>query len=324
MRSSPALLLLLCLLPAACAAPGADAPPDGIAAAVAAHAPPDTTRWADALRSTACAEGGDTAFAPERVTIHPLEAGVELVEVLCEMAAYQGIYAYLLRDTRGAAASVTHLRFPWVRTDDGVAGQATEVGELVGTPRYDAARRELSIVTRYRGVGDCGEAATIRFAGTLPELVSFRAKPECDGRVVDAAGWPRVEPGAAPAPAADPHTPPPGSAERRAIFDALRADMQRRHGYILHFTARHLAVAGGWAWADVDPEDDAGGRYESVAALLRRGSEGWRVIEYLPGFGEREGTPLEDDCRWFQDLLRRRTSVPAAILPAAARPPCGP
>jgi hypothetical protein len=322
MRHPPALLLLLCLLPAACAAPPADAPQDGIAAADSVYAPPDTTRWADALRGTACTEHGDTAFAPDRVTIHPLEAGVELVEVLCEMAAYQGIYAYLIRDTRGAAPAVTHVRFPWVRTEDGVTGQPTEVGELVGNPRYDAARRELSVVTRYRGVGDCGEAATIRFAGTVPELVTFRAKLDCDGRAADSAEWPRVELGGDPA-AADAYTPPPGSAERRAIFDALRADMQRRHGLTLRFTTRHLAVAGAWAWTVVDPEDDAGGRHETVAVLLRSGADGWRVIEYMPGFGEREGTPLEDDCRWYQDLLRRHPSVPTAILPPAARPPCG-
>jgi hypothetical protein len=322
MRSAPALLLVLGLLPAACAAPAGDAPPDGIAAADAVHAPLDTTRWADALRGTACTERGDTAFAADRVTIHPLEVGVELVEVLCEMAAYQGIYAYLIRDTRGAAPSVTHVRFPWILTEDGVTGQATEIGELVGNPRFDAARRELSVVTRYRGVGDCGEAATIHFAGTVPELVTFRAKPECDGRAVDSAEWPRVELDARVAAAA--HTPPAGSAERRAIFDALRADMQRRHGFDLRFAARHLAVAGGWAWADADPEDADGGRHESVAVLLRRGADGWRVIEYMPGFGEREGTPLEDDCRWYQDLLRRRPSIPAAILPSAVRPPCDP
>lgn len=98
--------------------------------------------------------------------------------------------------------------------------------------------------------------------------------------------------------------------------------MDRLHGRTLRFTVHHLLATDGWAWVEADPADDAGGRYERVAALLREGAGGWQVVEFMPGYGEREGTPHEDECRWFDDLLRRHPEVQAAILPAERRPPC--
>jgi hypothetical protein len=155
--------------------------------------------------------------------------------------------------------------------------------------------------------------------GTAPETAPETAPPAAEGGAPPAAAVP-----AGDAPVADtPRTPPPGSAARRGVLDGLRAEMDRLHGRTLRFTVRHLAAADGWAWVEADPEDDAGGRYEGVAALLRERPDGWEVVEFMPGFGEREGTPHEDACRWFDDLLRRHPRVQPAILPAGDRPPCG-
>ncbi|HYJ78669.1 MAG TPA: hypothetical protein VEW03_03630 [Longimicrobiaceae bacterium] len=121
------------------------------------------------------------------------------------------------------------------------------------------------------------------------------------------------------------HTPARGSAERRVTLDALRADMRRYDPRPVIFVVRQLRVGGGWAWLEVEPQSpDGRQRYEPEAALLQRRSGRWRVAERMPAFGEREGTEVEDDCRWFARLRARFPAAPPAILPAVGRGRCPP
>jgi hypothetical protein len=135
-------------------------------------------------------------------------------------------------------------------------------------------------------------------------------------------GGARVEaPRAAQADSA--YTPARGSAERQAIMDAMRAHRRRFDPRPVTFVVGRLRVQRGWAWLAVQPQSpDGRSRYEGEEALLRRRSGRWTVAEVMPAVGEREGTALEEDCAWFQDLRRRFPSLPAAILPAEGRRPC--
>ena len=119
------------------------------------------------------------------------------------------------------------------------------------------------------------------------------------------------------------YTPARGSAERKAILDAMRAHRRRFDAQPVIFVVGHLRVQRGWAWLSVAPQSpDGRSKYEDESALLRRRAGRWEVVETMPAAGEREGTPLEDDCAWFQRLRRRLNAVPAAILPAEGRGPC--
>jgi len=119
------------------------------------------------------------------------------------------------------------------------------------------------------------------------------------------------------------YTPARGGAERKAILDAVRAHRRRFDSRPVTFVVRHLRVQRGWAWLAVQPQSpDGRSRYEGEDALLRRRSGRWAVVEVMPAFGEREGTALEEDCAWFQDLRRRFPALPPAILPAEGRRPC--
>ena len=119
------------------------------------------------------------------------------------------------------------------------------------------------------------------------------------------------------------YTPARGSAERKAILDAMRAHRRRFDTQPVIFVVGHLRVQRGWAWLSVAPQSpDGRSKYEDESALLRRRAGRWEVVETMPAAGEREGTPLEDDCAWFQRLRRRLTSVPVAVLPAEGRRPC--
>ena len=119
------------------------------------------------------------------------------------------------------------------------------------------------------------------------------------------------------------YTPAAGSAERKAIMDAMRAHRRRFDPRPVTFVVSRLRVQRGWAWLSVQPQSpDGRSRYEGEDALLRRRNGRWAVAEVMPAVGEREGTALEEDCAWFQDLRRRFPSLPAAILPAEGRRPC--
>jgi hypothetical protein len=119
------------------------------------------------------------------------------------------------------------------------------------------------------------------------------------------------------------YTPARGGAERKAIMDAMRAHRRRFDARPVIFVVDYLRVQRGWAWLSVQPRSpDGRSQFEGESALLRRRAGRWEVVETMPAAGEREGTPLEDDCAWFQRLRVRFTSIPVAILPAEGRRRC--
>ncbi|MGD0921170.1 MAG: hypothetical protein ABSA70_05310 [Terriglobia bacterium] len=76
--------------------------------------------------------------------------------------------------------------------------------------------------------------------------------------------------------AQDLHSPGKGSAERKAILDALRAKMNT--GRI--FVVETLRVHNGWAWTHVKPQSRDGKRhYEDIWALLQEHDGSWQTVE---------------------------------------------
>ncbi len=123
-------------------------------------------------------------------------------------------------------------------------------------------------------------------------------------------GLPLTAPGA-PADVATPsHTPTPGSPERRALLDALRAELRSWQGLDAIFVVDWLKVANGWAWAQARPQSRDGlSHYEDVSALLRFEQGHWRVLELIG--------PDDDE------VQRRFPAAPAAIFPARRADPPG-
>ncbi len=96
------------------------------------------------------------------------------------------------------------------------------------------------------------------------------------------------------------HTPRPGSDERRALMDALRAPAKADFGLDVIFRVNRLRVAGEWAFALVSPVRPDGsainfkktkyrkfvetGEFDPMAqALLRREDGEWTVREWRFG-----------------------------------------
>ncbi len=94
--------------------------------------------------------------------------------------------------------------------------------------------------------------------------------------------------------------PQKGSAERKAILDALRVPVEHDLKQKIVFTADHLKVTGTWAFISGSPQTPAGTRpnytntkYKdavdsgafdnNVFALLKRSGRKWRVVKYALG-----------------------------------------
>jgi hypothetical protein len=110
------------------------------------------------------------------------------------------------------------------------------------------------------------------------------------------------------------HTPKPGTAERKAILAPLRESVSRLHHLDVVFVIRKLSVSRGWAWIQTSPQaKDGRPMYEDVAALLRKVSGRWTVLE-IP-CTEPDNPACLGESGYVAGLEMRFPGVPMVILP---------
>jgi len=97
-----------------------------------------------------------------------------------------------------------------------------------------------------------------------------------------------------------PYTPDKGSAERKAITDALRVPVERKLKQEVIFKIDHLKVQDGWAFLMGTPRRPNGGQVDyrntpyaeaqkagafddGVMALLHKVGGQWRVVQFVIG-----------------------------------------
>ncbi len=98
-----------------------------------------------------------------------------------------------------------------------------------------------------------------------------------------------------------PYTPPSGSPERQAIFDAMRARGDIRNRI---YVVRYLMVQNGWAWTVGYPRSSDGkSRSERESALLRKVGSGWKVLDQ---------PCAEAECDDIKEMARIRATYPQA------------
>ncbi len=117
------------------------------------------------------------------------------------------------------------------------------------------------------------------------------------------------------------YTPAKGSAERKAIFDALRVPVERELRQKITFSAQQFNVSGSWAFVGGDPLSPDGGRPDyrgteyqraieadmfdnNFFAILKKTGKRWKVVHYDIG--------CTDVC--YADWWRRY-KAPKAIFP---------
>ncbi len=89
----------------------------------------------------------------------------------------------------------------------------------------------------------------------------------------------------------------PGSAQRRAILDALRPAVEAQIGPDVEFVIREIRVVRGWAFVMAEPQRRGGGAIDghlyfpdfdemgglTVTALLRHQNRRWNLVEQAIG-----------------------------------------
>lgn len=90
------------------------------------------------------------------------------------------------------------------------------------------------------------------------------------------------------------YTPPKGSAERKAILDAIRQYVNEEWQFIVH----HLKVKNGYGYAVVEPYEPPS-RHETGSFLLRKQAGKWNVISSILSYADIEESGLTEE-QWFQ------------------------
>lgn len=134
-------------------------------------APNATDQHQALLNAGVCSSEGTIT----EVSTHTLRDGRALLEVLCQMSAYQGAYMYA-----------------WA---DGLTPVLDQDGQpllVVGLPGFDPETGVLSWLSKARGAGDCGDAYQYALRGDRFVSVEHRSQPCTDGAVVPPEQWPLV------------------------------------------------------------------------------------------------------------------------------------
>lgn len=115
---------------------------------------------------------------------YKLGGETRLAEVACASGAYQGSQQYYLFSESDRSQPVKQLQLPTYEATgaDGKHLVGKEETEITGLPEFNNSAKTLTILDRYRGIGDCGSYATYVFDGDRVLLKEFRAKLDCDGQ----------------------------------------------------------------------------------------------------------------------------------------------
>ena len=116
-------------------------------------------------------------------------------------------------------------------------------------------------------------------------------------------------------------TPAEGSAERKAILEAVREEYKEGADQPAQFKVNYLKVHAGWAWIDVTPLDEAGKPVADQAPLLFFNDNGkWtaRDLNDVPTEGDEHTGPHNPGPKYIKALQKKYLGVPADIIPASS------
>ncbi len=195
MRALLAALVASCLLAIPSALPARAAEPDAGLEAGRLVALGAAVVWPEDCRPE--------AMPPDAMSLLPLGHGAggdRLLLATCALHAYQASYrAWRVRETAGGGLEAVPLLFPQLLPQDGGDGPGARTlawrADLAGLAELDGAR--LTLVTKARGLGDCGEVASWDLSQPLPVAVAYRSRPDCpeapEAADADWRRWPALD-----------------------------------------------------------------------------------------------------------------------------------
>jgi hypothetical protein len=136
----------------------------------------------------------DVNTAQESSKVYPVSDGKYLVEVLCFLGAYQGNYEYFLYDRQASGVILKPLEFDIFEIDDSGKITKKQSNSIGGLTEFIPEKQELTILTKYRGLGDCGALAKYQWQQEEFKLLEYRIKNECDGIYIEPEQYSRIYP----------------------------------------------------------------------------------------------------------------------------------
>ncbi|MEI6430227.1 MAG: DUF1176 domain-containing protein [Pseudanabaena sp. ELA607] len=142
-----------------------------------------------------CDPNGEKSPTKRQTTTYPVGDGKVVVRVLCFTAAYQAAYGLAVYSEPQGKPTATALSFDSFDMEkDPQQPTRTKSKGLVGLLNFDANSKQLTVMTKYRGVGDCGQVATYKWDGDKFTLKQFQAKAACDGKYQKPTDYPQIFP----------------------------------------------------------------------------------------------------------------------------------
>lgn len=199
--AAPTLLNALALLPALLW-PGVARAQTGGPETLPAPAPVGRSVWRErlpwpdaceeAFQRVAATGGGGAA---EGVELVPLGRGRTLLRIDCDRFAYQSSQVFGVWDEATGSGRLLDFGETVASAHNTAAPEEGSEArpEVVGLATVDAAAGELTVLTRFRGAGDCGALATYALLDGALALQRLRLQEACDGASADPDRWPEVD-----------------------------------------------------------------------------------------------------------------------------------
>ncbi len=130
-----------------------------------------------------CSESLQADTAQKFSQAYKVDNQTYFVVLQCFLGAYQGNHEFVLYSPSAQGTTVKSLKLTTFEQAEDGSVKRREVSSVGGLPTFDPKQRTLTILTKYRGVGDCGTQARYRLDGKELKLLTFKAKFDCDGKL---------------------------------------------------------------------------------------------------------------------------------------------
>lgn len=140
-----------------------------------------------------CEGAIDENISTKMSSVYPLADNKYLVEFLCFLGAYQGNYQYFIyENTENSQIHLLTLDDYYI--DESGEIKPEKVNFITGLPTYNSEEKTLVLLTKYRGLGDCGSLAKYKLQENKLKLLEYRIKKNCDGVYLDPEKYSRIYP----------------------------------------------------------------------------------------------------------------------------------
>lgn len=142
----------------------------------------------------ACEGQIDVSVSDKNSSIYQINKQKYLVEFLCFLGAYQGNYEYFLYENTISKPKITPLSLLVFEVDQSGKITKNNTRSIGGIPDYNPEQQTLTIVTKYRGLGDCGSLAKYQWQEKEFKILEYRVKATCDGTYLEPEQYSRIYP----------------------------------------------------------------------------------------------------------------------------------